>query len=618
MNNQQKQQVLEQVKSANNVLVTVSANPTVDELAASVGFTLALNKLGKHATTVFSGVVPSTIEFLQPEDTIETTTDSLRDFIIALDKSKADKLRYKVEDDVVRIFITPYKTTITDKDLEFSHGDFNVDVVVAIGVTRREDLDKAVTAHGRILHDAVVISITRDGNSELGSMNWQEPQASSLCEMVGALTTELGQEVLDGQMATAFLTGIIAETDRFKNEKTTPAALGLSSQLMSSGANQQLIAEKLEEPQGPPLPLHKQDEDGGEQNDEGADDGTLSIDHKEESDEEEVDKIHIDEHGNIGEHPDDDASKDWQDKGDEPYNPPVEPPKEKWGEPSGEEKPTLPEPEHTNQVLTHEKKVIIPPSEAGQDKTDKPFDLNAAIQAAKDDGIPVEAAPIEPEEQAEPEAELQLPPQTPSEPPKIIQEHSGPMLAEPPRTDAQENLVSTEQDEVPSGSPHPAPHEAAEHQVDDTPAPTPADDTPEEAPSSVPPAPIVDTPPPAPAMPPQPDSSDTNEDDQTLTQLEQAVDSPHVDTSSIDDARAAVANAADAQPLIAPIPQQSVGAQNVDLQKVADEVAQTQPEVIQNDMPEVHDPTAPPPVPPPMSSPQFYDADGNNQNPFSN
>ena len=96
MNNQERQQVLQQLQTANNVLVTVSTNPTVDELAASIALTIVLNRMEKHATTVFSGVVPSTIEFLQPEKTIETTTDSLRDFIIALDKSKADKLRYKV------------------------------------------------------------------------------------------------------------------------------------------------------------------------------------------------------------------------------------------------------------------------------------------------------------------------------------------------------------------------------------------------------------------------------------------------------------------------------------------------------------------------------------------
>src|SRR5665213_1161212 len=151
-----KSQLADKLKDANNILVTVSRDPSVDQLAACIGLTLLLNKLSKHTAAVFSGQVPSTIEFLKPEDTLEKTTDSLRDFIIALDKSKADKLRYKVEDDVVRIFITPYRTSITQEDLEFSQGDFNVDVVVALGVLQQEDLDEAITAHGRILHDATL------------------------------------------------------------------------------------------------------------------------------------------------------------------------------------------------------------------------------------------------------------------------------------------------------------------------------------------------------------------------------------------------------------------------------------------------------------------------------
>src|SRR3990167_1238576 len=62
-----KQQIVERLKQANNILVTVSNNPSVDQLAACVGLTLLLNRLGKHATAVFSGAVPSTLEFLQPE-----------------------------------------------------------------------------------------------------------------------------------------------------------------------------------------------------------------------------------------------------------------------------------------------------------------------------------------------------------------------------------------------------------------------------------------------------------------------------------------------------------------------------------------------------------------------
>lgn len=241
-----KQQLIERLNQAQNILVAVSANPSVDQLSAAIGLTLVLNHLGKHGTAVFSGEVPSTLEFLKPEETLEKNTDSLRDFIIALDKSKADKLRYKVEDQVVRIFITPYKTSISQKDLEFSQGDFNVDVVVALGVRAQQDLDSAITAHGRILHDATVASIGTEAGSNLGSINWVDTTASSLSELIVGLADSLDKKIIDSQIATALLTGIVASTERFRNDKTTPRAMSASAELMAAGANQQLIATELE------------------------------------------------------------------------------------------------------------------------------------------------------------------------------------------------------------------------------------------------------------------------------------------------------------------------------------------------------------------------------------
>ncbi|HTH71762.1 MAG TPA: hypothetical protein VL737_00165 [Candidatus Pristimantibacillus sp.] len=251
---EQKQEIADRLKQANNVLVTISNNPSVDQFAAAIGLTLVLSKLGKHATAVFSGAVPSTIEFLEPDKTIEPNTDSLRDFIISLDKTKADKLRYKVEDKVVKIFITPYRTSISDKDLEFSQGDFNVDAVVAIGVHSQTDLDQAITAHGRILHDATVITINVRPQADLGSINWLVPGASSLSELTVELVDAIDKGVLDSQIATAFLTGIVAETKRFSNEKTSPDTMSISAELMAAGANQQLVATKLEEAAPPPAP----------------------------------------------------------------------------------------------------------------------------------------------------------------------------------------------------------------------------------------------------------------------------------------------------------------------------------------------------------------------------
>lgn len=268
-------QIVERVKSSSNILVTVSTNPSVDELSAALGLTIMLNGLNKHATAVVSGDIPPAISFLDPSKTFENSVDSLRDFIIALDKEKADHLRYKVDGDVVKIFITPYKTTLTSDDLDFSQGDYNVELVLALGVKNKDHLDGALAAHGRILHDATVATLScGDEASDLGSIDWYEPNASSLSEMLVALSEALkgDKPILDEQSATAFLTGIVAATDRFSNNKTSSKVMTMAAQLMAAGANQQLIAAKLEE-------AHEigQDKSDGTGSDGGNSDGTTDL-----------------------------------------------------------------------------------------------------------------------------------------------------------------------------------------------------------------------------------------------------------------------------------------------------------------------------------------------------
>lgn len=279
----QKQEIIAILKKANNVLVTVKKDPSVDQLSAALGLTLALNKLGKHAAAVYSGQTPSTIEFLEPDSTFEKTTDSLRDFIISLDKAKADKLKYKVEDDVVKIFITPYRASISQEDLEFSQGDFNVEAVVALGVKEQTDLDEAIRAHGRIFHDAKVITINDTEGADLGGISWVETGASGVAELTADVARELGDDVLDEQVATAFLTGIVASTDRFSNERTSANTMKTSAVLMAAGANQQLVATKLTvampEPEVAPTVNDDTPDDDATPDAVTTDDGSLKITH---------------------------------------------------------------------------------------------------------------------------------------------------------------------------------------------------------------------------------------------------------------------------------------------------------------------------------------------------
>ncbi len=253
--NAQRSKLIEQAKQANNILVAVSSNPSVDELSAALGLTLMLNKNDRRAVAVFSGEIPDVLSFLKPEKTFDKNADGLRDFIISLDPKKADYLRYKVVDDMVRIFITPNNTVITSKDLEFSQGDYNVDMVIAVGVSSQDQLDQALRSHGRILHDAAVFAISiGNQTSNLGTDNWHDAKAASYAQLIATLPSliDAGEEnnqdyesAMDKQVANALLTGLVATTNRFSNNKTNAEIMTLAAELMKAGANQQLIANQL-------------------------------------------------------------------------------------------------------------------------------------------------------------------------------------------------------------------------------------------------------------------------------------------------------------------------------------------------------------------------------------
>lgn len=237
-------QLINKIKDSENILITVGNNPNVDVLSACLGLALAIDKMRKHTLAIFSGQIPPIMSFLKPEKTFEDSTAGFADFIISLDKSKADKLRYKVEGDMVKIFITPYHTTISPDDLQFSEGDLNVDMLIAIGVRTKNDIDKAAYAHGKILHSATIATINLGEQSDFGTINYAS-NIGSYSETMFSIIEEMGDNIISRSIATALLTGIVIETGQFSNAKTTPATMAVASRLLAYGADQQLIVKEI-------------------------------------------------------------------------------------------------------------------------------------------------------------------------------------------------------------------------------------------------------------------------------------------------------------------------------------------------------------------------------------
>jgi|AntRauTorcE11897_2_1112592.scaffolds.fasta_scaffold00034_52 nanoRNase/pAp phosphatase (c-di-AMP/oligoRNAs hydrolase) len=262
-----KSQIADQLKNAGSIVVTTNNSPTIDQLSATIGLTHLLLAMKKHATAVVSSDIPGSLKFLGTDENVETTTDRMRDFVLSFDKEKADKFRYKLVDDQVKIFITPYKTVITKDDFNFTQGDFNIDAIVVIGATNRQELDGAILEHGRILHEAEVLTINAGKNQKpsIGSVNWIDEEASSVSEMLVSISEALGSDLLNKDSAQSFLTGIIDSTEMFSSSATSPKVMTMAAQLMAAGADQHKIIEELKVPEPEALvsmPADKPDEDG--------------------------------------------------------------------------------------------------------------------------------------------------------------------------------------------------------------------------------------------------------------------------------------------------------------------------------------------------------------------
>lgn len=238
--------VAEKIANCRNILIALSSDPSVDELAGAIALSLFLDRIDKHAIAIYSGATPNALEFLRPDETFEKSTDVLQDFVIALNKEKADHLRYKLDGDFVKIFITPYKDRIVSEDLDFSYGDYNVDLVLALNVSNGVDLDAALREYGRIMHDATVINITTGNPGKFGEIEWSNKFASSVSEMISDLLLSIeGDTKINTEEATALLTGIVAATDRFARANTFPGTMQIASRLMDAGADQQLVAANI-------------------------------------------------------------------------------------------------------------------------------------------------------------------------------------------------------------------------------------------------------------------------------------------------------------------------------------------------------------------------------------
>jgi phosphoesterase RecJ-like protein len=85
----------------------------------------------------------------------------------------------------------------------------------------------------------------RRHNAGYGTINIVDEQASSISELVHKVLHAIDHRLIDTEIATALLTGMIIATNSFRAHNVRPETLALASQLIETGAQREKIIHHL-------------------------------------------------------------------------------------------------------------------------------------------------------------------------------------------------------------------------------------------------------------------------------------------------------------------------------------------------------------------------------------
>ncbi|MFH1855130.1 MAG: bifunctional oligoribonuclease/PAP phosphatase NrnA [bacterium] len=246
-----KQQAVDLITRAQDILIVSHRNPDGDSLGSTLALSLILEKIGKKTTMACPDVHGQIFSFLPKISDILQKINTSKDLVISVDlkNAKLGKLGYKKieKENKVEILITPGDGRFEESDVSSQIKGAKYDLIISLDTPNLERLG-SLAEPADVFYEVPVINIDHHpANERFGKVNWVELVATSTAEVLVSLIEALGKDkpLLDEQVATCLLTGLIYDTSSFQNVNTTPKSLTVAAQLVAAGAKQQEIIKNL-------------------------------------------------------------------------------------------------------------------------------------------------------------------------------------------------------------------------------------------------------------------------------------------------------------------------------------------------------------------------------------
>jgi len=242
------QQIFELIKNSQKILITFKRNFSGDAVSSALAIFLLLKKMDKQADIVCHDfAIGQNYAFLPEINKTKSNLSGLKKFIISLDmaENKIKDFSYDIKENKLNIYLTPEKI-LDEKNIAFKSGQYKYDLIITLDTDNLESLGDIYDQHTDFFYSTPIINIDHNPeNEQYGQINLIELTKTSSAEIIFDLIEHYDINLLDQQIATCLLTGMIAKTRSFRSPNVTPRTLNIASQLIINGADRDLIIQNL-------------------------------------------------------------------------------------------------------------------------------------------------------------------------------------------------------------------------------------------------------------------------------------------------------------------------------------------------------------------------------------
>lgn len=215
---------LELIENSKNILIIAPKEIEGDNFCAAFALFYTLNKLGKNVNLSLPKIMEK-LKFLATQELLESLNQNGVTISINTQGEKIEKIFYEKDKNELKF------------NLDLKNGDVSVE---NISFKIREKADLIINIEN---NDIFLENKNNDLVSPLVADNGRS--YAGVCEKIIYFLKSFDEKIIDNNIATCLLTGLVSATQNFQNDKAKSLVLGQASYLIERGANYQKIIQFL-------------------------------------------------------------------------------------------------------------------------------------------------------------------------------------------------------------------------------------------------------------------------------------------------------------------------------------------------------------------------------------